>query len=164
MKAILLITTALFFNNCIIAQPKKAKKAKPSCIIAKNKPTEIKMTNTQKNVLGTEIKLASIDPMTGYFRTGYCNTDANDRGLHVVAAVVTKEFLEYSKSQGNDLMTPYPASNFPGLKPGNVWCLCVLRWKEALAAGVAPPVILEATNIKALDYVSLEILTAHKAD
>jgi uncharacterized protein len=164
MKNIRILAFLLFLTNAVFAQQAKAKKAKANCIIAKSKTTETKMINTQKNVLGTEIKLASIDPMTGYFRTGYCNTDANDRGLHVVAAVVTKEFLEYSKTQGNDLMSPYPASNFPGLKPGNVWCLCVLRWKEALTAGVAPPVILEATNIKALEYVTLEELKAHKAD
>jgi uncharacterized protein len=164
MKKIRILAFLLFLTNAVFAQQAKAKKAKPNCIIARSKTTETKMINTQKNVLGTEIKLASIDPMTGYFRTGYCNTDANDRGLHVVAAVVTKEFLEYSKTQGNDLMSPYPASNFPGLKPSNVWCLCVLRWKEALAAGVAPPVILEATNIKALDYVTLAELAAHKAE
>jgi uncharacterized protein len=161
MKNILLIIACIInFTNCTNAQQKN--KPKQNCIIAKNKTTEIPMDNTQKNVLGTDLQLASIDPVTGYFRTGYCNTDANDRGLHVVASVVTKEFLEYSKSQGNDLMKPYPPSNFPGLVPGNVWCLCVLRWKEALDAGVAPPVILEATNIKALDYVSLAELTAHQ--
>jgi uncharacterized protein len=164
MKNIKIIAALILSCNAIYAQQTKVKKAKPNCIIAKSKITETNMVNTQKNVLGTEIKLASIDPMTGYFRTGYCNTDANDRGLHVVAAVVTKEFLEYSKTQGNDLMSPYPASNFPGLKPGNVWCLCVLRWKEALTAGVAPPVILEATNIKALEYVTLAELTAHKVE
>jgi uncharacterized protein len=164
MKILITIVGILFLSNSIFGQLKKAAKKKPNCIITKNNTPTNKMTNTQKNVLGTDLKLASIDPMTGYFRTGYCNTDANDRGLHVVAAVVTKEFLEYSKLQGNDLMTAYPASNFPGLKPGNVWCLCVLRWKEALDAGVAPPVIFEATNIKALEYVSLAELTAHKAD
>jgi uncharacterized protein len=164
MKNVTIIAALILLCNAVCAQQAKVKKVKPNCIIAKNKITETNMVNSQKNVLGTEIKLASIDPMTGYFRTGYCNTDANDRGLHVVAAVVTKEFLEYSKLQGNDLMSPYPASSFPGLKPGNVWCLCVLRWKEALVAGVAPPVILEATNIKALEYVTLAELTAHTAE
>lgn len=164
MKNIKIIAVLFLLCNAVYAQQSKSKKAKQNCIIAKSKITETKMVNTQKNVLGTDIKIASIDPMTGYFRTGYCNTDANDRGLHVVAAVVTKEFLEYSKLQGNDLITPYPSSNFPGLKPGNVWCLCVLRWKEALVAGVAPPIILEATNIKALEYVTLAQLAAHKAE
>ena len=116
------------------------------------------MTNTQLNVLGTELKLASKDPLTGFFRTGYCATDTNDRGVHVVAAVVTDAFLQYSKAQGNDLISAYPASGFPGLKAGNVWCLCALRWKEALAVGVAPPVILEATNAKALEYVTIDEL------
>jgi uncharacterized protein len=157
----LLSVLIIGFASCVNAQ-KKAKQL--NCATVKNNPTELKMEQQQKNVLGTDLALASIDPMTGYFRTGYCNTDVNDRGLHVVAAVVTKEFLEYSKSQGNDLMTPYPHSGFPGLVPGNVWCLCVLRWKEALEAGVAPPVVLEATNSKALDYVTLAELEAHKSD
>jgi uncharacterized protein len=162
MKPLIIIfVTYTLFASCANAQQKVNQQ---NCVTVKNKPTESKMEQQQKNVLGTNLALASIDPMTGYFRTGYCNTDANDRGLHVVAAVVTTAFLEYSKSQGNDLMTPYPASNFPGLVPGNTWCLCVLRWKEALAAGVAPPVILEATNIKALDYVTLAELEAHKAN
>lgn len=136
-----------------------------NCIIVKNKnPKTRKMEITQKNVLGTDLKLASLDPITGYFRTGFCATDSNDRGVHVVAAVVTDAFLKYSLSQGNDLISAYPASGFPGLKAGNVWCLCAIRWKEALKAGVAPPVILEATNIKALDYLTIEELKSKKAD
>ncbi len=128
-----------------------------NCLIVKNKNPKIrKMETTQKNVLGTDLKLASLDPITGYFRTGFCATDSNDRGVHVVAAVVTDAFLKYSLSQGNDLISAYPASGFLGLKAGNVWCLCAMRWKEALKAGVAPPVILEATNIKALDYLTIE--------
>lgn len=119
------------------------------------------MEDIQRNVLGTTLQLASVDPITGFFRTGFCTTNANDKGLHVVAAVVTEAFLKYSLSKGNDLISAYPASGFPGLKAGNVWCLCVLRWKEALAAGVAPPVILEATNIKALDYVTMAELTKY---
>jgi uncharacterized protein len=131
----------------------------PICRPIRNSNSEkIIMETTQKNVFGTPLKLASIDPITGYFRTGYCSTDQNDRGVHVVAAVVTDAFLQYSKTQGNDLISPYPPSGFPGLKAGNIWCLCALRWKEALAAGVAPPIILEATNIKALEYISLEVL------
>ena len=122
------------------------------------------MEISQKNVLGTDLKLASIDPITGFFRTGFCATDQNDRGVHVVAAVVTDEFLKYSFSKGNDLISPYPASGFPGLKAGNVWCLCAMRWKEALEAGVAPPVILEATNIKALEYVTLKELKSKESE
>lgn len=116
----------------------------------------------QLNVLNTPLALASIDPMTGFYRNGYCQTGANDTGLHVVAALVTTAFLNYSLSKGNDLISAYPASGFPGLKPGDTWCLCVLRWKEAFEAGVAPPVILEATNIKALQYVTLEQLQSVK--
>ena len=152
-----LILTFILFINVSFAQNKK--QTKENCVIVSNKDSKIKkMETTQKNVLGTDLKLASLDPITGFFRTGYCNTDANDRGLHVVAAVVTDGFLQYSFAQGNDLISPYPAGGFPGLKAGNVWCLCALRWKEALAAGVAPPVILEATNIKALEYVTLKEL------
>lgn len=137
----------------------KKKEIRENCLIVKDKNTKLKkMETTQKNVLGTELQLASKDPITGYFRTGFCVTDSNDRGIHVVAAIVTDEFLNYSLSQGNDLISAYPASGFPGLKAGNVWCLCAMRWKEALDAGVAPPVILEATNIKALNYVTLKQL------
>lgn len=135
-------------ENCLITSSKDIKKNK------------IKMT--QLNVLGTELQLASLDPLTGFYRNGYCSTDANDRGVHVIAAVVTEEFLKYSLSKGNDLISAYPSNGFPGLKPGDVWCLCALRWKEALNAGVAPPVLLEATNSKALEYVTLEELKSKK--
>lgn len=119
-------------------------------------------SSVQKNVFGNPLELASIDPMTGFYRTGYCQTGVDDSGLHVVAAIVTDVFLQYSLSKGNDLITPYPPSGFPGLKAGDIWCLCVLRWKEAFEAGVAPPVILEATNRKALLYVTLEQLQGVK--
>lgn len=159
MKNILLF---LLLTNMLFAQ--KPSKTEANCVIESSDNSNTKpMTSTQKNVLGTELKLASIDPLTGYFRTGFCETDKNDRGSHVVAAVVTDAFLKYSLSQGNDLISPYPASGFPGLKAGDVWCLCALRWKEALKAGVAPPVILEATNRKALDYISLKELKENEA-
>lgn len=102
-----------------------------------------------------------MDPLTGFFRTGDCRTGPQDRGTHVVCAVVTEAFLAYTKARGNDLSTPIPAYGFPGLKPGDRWCLCVLRWTEALAAGVAPPVVLEATHAKALEVVDLATLEAH---
>jgi uncharacterized protein len=158
---IILLHSFVFFCK---AQKKIKVQTKENCGTTKPKKEIKKMETTQKNVLGTDLTLASIDPITGFFRTGYCNTDANDRGLHVVAAVVTDAFLLYSKANGNDLITPYPANNFTGLKAGNVWCLCVLRWKEALEAGVAPPVILEATNIKALEFVTLEQLKSKKTN
>jgi len=116
-----------------------------------------------RNVLGSELIPCSHDPLTGYFRDGCCNTDASDRGSHVVCAVVTDEFLEYSKSRGNDLSTPRPEYRFPGLKDGDRWCLCALRWREALSEGIAPEIVLECTHEKALDFVSLDHLLAHAA-
>ena len=114
-----------------------------------------------RNVLGTELVPCSYDPLTGYFRDGCCNTDASDRGSHVVCAVVSEEFLEYSKSRGNDLSTPRPEYRFAGLRDGDRWCLCALRWREALSEGIAPDVVLECTHEKALDFASLEHLVAH---
>lgn len=111
-----------------------------------------------KNVLGTPLETCCTSPMTGFYRDGMCRTGAGDMGAHVVCAQVTQEFLEYTRSQGNDLSTPVPAFNFPGLKPGDRWCLCASRWKEAFDAGVAPPVVLEATHASALEYVSLSEL------
>ena len=114
-----------------------------------------------KNVLGTELETCSTDPMTGFFRDGCCNTGGNDTGLHVVCSEMTAEFLKFSKEQGNDLSTANPMYQFPGLKPGDRWCLCASRWKEAFDAGVAPPVVLEATHVSALEFASLEELKAH---
>lgn len=110
---------------------------------------------TNLNVLGTELVPCSYDPLTGFFRDGCCHTDEKDVGTHVVCARVTEEFLSFSLSRGNDLSTPRPEYRFRGLKPGDRWCLCVMRWKEALLAGVPPPVILESTDAKALRFVSL---------
>ncbi|MFO8100502.1 MAG: DUF2237 domain-containing protein [Salinibacter sp.] len=117
-----------------------------------------------KNVLGGDLQACSTDPMTGFYRDGCCNTGPRDLGTHVVCAEMTEAFLAYTAEQGNDLVTPRPEMNFPGLKPGDRWCLCVNRWTEAAQAGVAPPVILEATNEAALDVVSLDILKAHAVD
>jgi uncharacterized protein len=159
-KLQLFLLLVIFISNMSFAQAKV--KQLENCGNTKTKNKINKMDSTQLNVLGQPLALASIDPLTGYYRNGYCQTDINDRGLHVVAAIVTDEFLQYSKQKGNDLITPYPESNFPGLKAGDVWCLCVMRWKEALDAGVAPPVVLEATNIKALQFVSLDQLKSVK--
>ena len=112
-----------------------------------------------RNVLGGALAECSRDPMTGFYRDGCCNTGPDDTGSHVVCARVTTAFLEYSRSQGNDLMTPF--SGFPGLKDGDGWCLCAHRWEEARLAGVAPPVRLEATHEKALEIVSRADLEAH---
>ena len=116
------------------------------------------MTDVARNVLGTELVPCSYDPLTGYFRDGCCHTDMHDLGSHVVCAIVTDEFLEFSRSRGNDLSTPRPEYRFAGLKDGDRWCLCALRWKEALAAGVAPAVVLECTHARALEFVTLEQL------
>ena len=116
---------------------------------------------TALNVLGGPLTACSFSPLTGYFRDGCCNTDGNDRGTHVVCAKVTPEFLAFSLERGNDLITPKPEYRFAGLKPGDRWCLCALRWKEAMSAGVAPPVWLEATNAKALELITLEELRSH---
>jgi hypothetical protein len=116
--------------------------------------------NPPRNVLGTELVACSLDPLTGFFRDGCCNTGEQDRGLHIVCARVTRDFLEFSRSRGNDLVTARPEFGFPGLKPGDRWCLCALRWLEALEAGVAPPVVLESTHERALAVVSLEQLKA----
>jgi uncharacterized protein len=113
------------------------------------------------NVLGTPLVPCSYDPLTGYFRDGCCNTAAHDEGTHVVCARVTREFLEFSLARGNDLITPRPEYRFAGLKPGDRWCLCAARWREAMLAGAAPPVVLESTHIKALEFVALADLQRH---
>lgn len=117
-----------------------------------------------KSVLNKPLRSCCRDPMTGFYRTGKCDTGPGDDGLHVVCARVTAEFLKFSRSRGNDLSTPYPEAGFPGLKPGDRWCLCVARWKEALEAGVAPPVVLAGTHMSTLEFVSLDELMAHAVD
>lgn len=117
---------------------------------------------TAKNVLGTDLVPCSYDPLTGYFRDGCCQTDAHDHGSHVICARVTQAFLDFSLARGNDLVTPRPEHRFAGLRAGDRWCLCALRWKEALEAGVAPPLVLESTHVRALDYVDIEALRAHE--
>jgi uncharacterized protein len=112
--------------------------------------------STVHNVLGTALQACCFAPQTGYYRDGFCHTGENDRGVHVVCAQVTLEFLEFSKSQGNNLMASSPT--FPGLKPDDKWCLCASRWKDAYDAGVAPPIILESTHENALQYIGLDIL------
>ena len=117
-----------------------------------------------KNVLGEPLESCSLDPMTGFYRNGCCDTGADDLGLHLVCAVMTEEFLEFSQSRGNDLSTPNPMFHFPGLTAGDRWCLCALRWREAFEAGVAPQVVLAATHISALEFASLEELKAFAVD
>ncbi|MBT8301593.1 MAG: DUF2237 domain-containing protein [Maribacter sp.] len=117
---------------------------------------------TALNVLGSPLQLCCKNPATGYFRDGFCRTIQEDYGTHVVCAIVTKEFLDYTKSRGNDLSTPIPHWQFPGLVPGSKWCLCISRWLEAEQAGVAPLVVLEATHESALQYASLALLEKYR--
>lgn len=117
-----------------------------------------------RNVLGGTLLPCSVAPLTGFFRDGCCNTGPGDIGLHVVCAEVTEEFLAFSRGAGNDLSTPRPEYGFAGLKPGDRWCLCAARWEEARRAGVAPPVLLEATHEAALQVTTRAELEAHAAD
>ena len=117
------------------------------------------MNQDALNVLGKPLVPCSYDPLTGYFRDGCCNTDEQDQGSHVICAKMTQSFLDFSLQQGNDLITPRPEYRFKGLKVGDRWCLCALRWKAAHEAGVAPEVLLECTHIRALGFVTLEQLT-----
>jgi uncharacterized protein (DUF2237 family) len=112
-----------------------------------------------RNILGSELQSCSMAPLTGFYRTGCCDTGSGDMGVHVVCAEVTEEFLVFSRTQGNDLSTPRPG--FDGLVPGDRWCLCASRWQEALDAGVAPPVVLEATHLQAVEWVALDDLRRH---
>lgn len=113
------------------------------------------------NVLGTPLEACCVSPMTGFYRDGTCNTGSGDFGIHTVCVEMTAKFLAFSKSRGNDLSTPEPAFGFPGLKPGDHWCLCVSRWKEAYDAGMAPRVVLSATHAMTLEFVSMDELQAH---
>ena len=113
------------------------------------------------NVLGGELESCSLAPLTGWFRDVCCNTDALDRGSHTVCCILTQEFLEFARSQGNDLITPAPEHGFPGLKPGDRWCVCAQTWQDAAEAGVACPVVLEATHEEALVACDIELLQAH---
>lgn len=115
----------------------------------------------QLNVFGDPIEPCSTRPLTGFFRTGCCDTGAEDAGMHTVCAIMTREFLEFSRARGNDLVTPAPQFGFPGLRPGDRWCLCAARWLEAERLGKAPPVVLEATNIRTLDVIDRYTLESH---
>jgi hypothetical protein len=126
-------------------------------------PRDADRPSSARNVLGGPLACCCSSPRTGFYRDGYCHTGPQDLGSHTVCAVMTEEFLAYSRRRGNDLVTPRPEFQFPGLRAGDRWCLCVSRWKEALDAGVAPRVLLTACHERALDVVSLEQLQAHAA-
>jgi hypothetical protein len=117
-----------------------------------------------KNVLGEPLEYCSIKPMTGFTRSGSCETGSEDVGNHTVCVQVTREFLEFSRNAGNDLSTPLPEYGFPGLRPGDRWCLCAPRWQEALDAGAAPRVVLRATHERALEAIALKDLKSHALD
>ncbi|EAQ42266.1 hypothetical protein MED152_06090 [Polaribacter sp. MED152] len=114
------------------------------------------------NVLNQPLQCCCTSPLTGFYRDGFCKTGVQDYGTHTVCAIVTDDFLEYSLSRGNDLITPIPQWNFPGLKPGDHWCLCISRWLQAEKVGKAPFIKLEATHIKSLDYCSLDLLKKYE--
>ncbi|MGB5943512.1 MAG: DUF2237 domain-containing protein [Leeuwenhoekiella sp.] len=118
-------------------------------------------TRTENNILGTPLQPCCFSPITGYFRDGFCKTIAEDHGTHVICAVMTQEFLKYTASRGNDLSTPRPQWEFPGLQPGDKWCLCVSRWLQAVSAGVAPQIVLESCHEKALEYAELSLFKRH---
>lgn len=122
--------------------------------------SSIELTSA-RNVLGGPLRACSYAPLTGFFRDGCCRTRGDDAGLHVVCTRVNEAFLAFSRSRGNDLTTPQPEWRFAGLRPGDRWCLCARRWLEAAQAGVAPPVVLEATHERALEVISLALLQAH---
>jgi hypothetical protein len=122
------------------------------------------MKEIQLNVFGEEIRECSCSPMTGFFRTGCCETSDQDQGSHTVCTVLTNNFLEFSFNQGNDLITPVPAFSFPGLVVGDHWCLCAPRWQEALEHGCAPMVVLSSTHKKALEYIDLSELKKYAVD
>lgn len=150
MHRLILIFFCCFSQVCISQDiPNQCNTVMPQSTIS---PTSL-------NVLGTPLQSCCMAPTTGFFRDGFCHTGPTDRGVHIVCAKVTADFLAYTKAQGNDLSTPNPY--FPGLQPGDHWCLCVSRWKEALKDGHAPPIVLEATHQAALKYVSMEVLTAN---
>ncbi len=163
---ILILSSLLLVSTLLMAQNKVANHSKVGCGPVAETNQKKKMENqtkkNEKNVLGSALQIAGTLPITGFYRDGFCSTGTADRGIHVVAAVVTDQFLQYSKARGNDLITPVPAYGFAGLKAGDKWCLCAARWKEAYDAGVAPPVVLEATHEKALEYATLEQLKGNK--
>ena len=138
----------------------KSLTAKENCLLSKcEKSTVVQTHTTEENILSQPLQSCSKEPLTGFFRDGFCRTGTNDRGVHVICAEVNDQFLSYTKSKGNDLSTPSPQYGFPGLKPGDKWCLCAARWSEANEANAAPPVIIEATSKSALNTVDLAVLT-----
>lgn len=127
-------------------------------------PPGPEVSGPARNALGGDLRVCGLDPKTGYLRDGHCRTRADDQGRHVVCAQVTDDFLAFSRSRGNDLISPQPAFEFPGLKAGDRWCLCALRWREAEEAGVAPPIYLQACHERVLELIELDILLPYALD
>jgi uncharacterized protein (DUF2237 family) len=158
------ITLIFFMFLFIIMPPRKTRKKekKKKRKSKKKKRKSKKNSNLQKNIYNESLKPCSMNPLTGYHRSGYCFTDDMDQGTHTVCAQVNDDFLEYTMNRGNDLSTKNDEYNFPGLKDGDKWCLCALRWSQALKAGKAPPLDLESTNLKTLEYIDLDTLENNK--
>ena len=159
------LITLFFLCFLIILMPKRKKDNKTKKRKKKRSKRKIKRIENfdnvqQKNIYNEPLKPCSMNPLTGYHRSGYCFTDDMDQGTHTVCARVNDEFLDYTKSKGNDLSTP--SNSFPGLKEGDNWCLCALRWKQAMKAGKAPPIDLESTNKKTLEYIDTDTLENYK--
>lgn len=133
------------------------------CNLVSTKSQKSSMEKNALNIYGEPLASCCTDPLTGFYRNGFCQTGRDDYGTHIACAVVTDQFLKYSKSQGNDLITPNPNYHFPGLKAGDKWCLCITRWLEAVKEGVAPPLDLSATHQNALQYCSKELLELYSA-
>ena len=152
------LITLIFLCFLIILMPRRKSKSKKTR--KKKKRKSKKNSNLQKNIYNKSLKSCSMNPLTGYHRSGYCFTDDMDQGTHTVCAKVNNKFLDYTKTMGNDLSTP--RDNFPGLKNGDKWCLCALRWKEAMNSGVAPPLDLNSTNKETLKYIDLDTLKNYK--
>ena len=147
----------LFALGCQTVNPVQAE---PNCLLDSCSQSDVTPHPSAQSVLGSPLQSCSSQPVTGFFRDSYCRTDSQDRGVHVVCAEMTEDFLSYTKSKGNDLSTPAPRYGFVGLKPGDRWCLCAARWYEAYRADKAPPVVLNGTDQKALDIVPMEALKA----
>jgi uncharacterized protein (DUF2237 family) len=136
----------------------------PGCVGSRFPSAKLWSVTDDLNVLGGELEPCGTDPITGFTRDGTCRTGPEDEGSHTVCAVVTAEFLAQQRDAGNDLMTAVPAYQFPGLEPGDRWCVVALRWWQAYEAGVAPPVVLAATHVRTLDFIPLDALRAHAVD
>lgn len=153
--SLIICLSTLSLAHDVEAHSPSCKSNKKNCLLEKG---SLKMSTTQKNILDQPLQPCGFDPMTGFIRNGYCETGPNDLGRHTVCAIVTEKFLKYTLEQGNDLSTPNPAYGFPGLKPGDSWCLCASRWLQAHHAGVAPFINAEATEISSLKIIEKSIL------